>query len=784
MYQNKIGANRIQKGACTSTFSNDTEAHLAELKKEELVMRIMLRKSVADEICRQWGFPLVKAYNPRDPKFEYFKRKILAHIEKLERQEARQVQKSLAYFERLEKARHKTYEIGETATWGGKKYIKGADKKWRRYYEGHSKQAETTITRLKGQARKCANSSELWDLVANNWGRFMDTDKMPLPIVREFHQYVSTIEDEINAGVAVENRTAHRAKRKRTGTKRTPKPEEAKAKPESESKKRVDAFLKEYWANKERDEKLKIANEPYEAERLIDKKQFRERTAQMTKKVDAFLNEQHTAKEIADFDENTLLPLCQEVSAAASSFPIRGKSNSFGFHKIYYSDFNQQLDNLRDRMLRAESNAREKEEELAKKAEDEDDYKDGAKPFTEEIKNEVIEQMKNATTKIKKIEYSRENYNSLFPEGKIMTPLGVVKMGEHQFERLEAKDGNATRRDILGAVYQTLSEPDVIIKDRDSQGRASRLFIKALVDTRKRTGEPKTKCVVSIVPTVEGLRISVSNGLRKVKDIEKKIKYASIYYYKAEGGGAFTGTAEKTNVAQPSEIISQSKENTSEEKKLKEEFKKLTSQELFNKYMSLDTKIRNEYALKDPTYAKLSKDFDKIHKQLLQLLLYKPNTGYYRSKRAKVDYLDKTALEQMQKRFDELTLTEDFMGDEKIKPDFEIYKVAKKEINERVADFIKVWKQRKTSPSEPSDVIDLAKKVLKKRGWSSSDARIEEEAKTLLKHASSEKDFGINIHDEWGVLSSHIYDWVHKSFHPRLMVRKSVARAILRQEHR
>lgn len=44
---------------------------------------------------------------------------------------------------------------------------------------------------------------------------------MPLPIVREFHLYVSTIEDEINAGVAVENRTAYKPKRvakKRAGS--------------------------------------------------------------------------------------------------------------------------------------------------------------------------------------------------------------------------------------------------------------------------------------------------------------------------------------------------------------------------------------------------------------------------------------------------------------------------------------------------------------------------------------------------------------------------------------
>ena len=180
-------------------------------------MRVMLRKSVADEICRYWGLPLVKAYNPRDPKFEYFKQKIIAHLEKLERQERAETKKSIAYLERLEKAQRRTYNPGEIATWKNGKFIKGPDKKWRRYYEGHSKQVETTITRLKGQARKCQNSSELWDLVFNNWGRFMDADKMPLPIVREFHQYVSTIEDEINAGVAVENRTAHRAKRKRSG---------------------------------------------------------------------------------------------------------------------------------------------------------------------------------------------------------------------------------------------------------------------------------------------------------------------------------------------------------------------------------------------------------------------------------------------------------------------------------------------------------------------------------------------------------------------------------------
>ena len=45
----------------------------------------------------------------------------------------------------------------------------------------------------------------------------MAADKMPLPIVREFHAYVSKIEDVINSGVAVENRTASKPERKRSG---------------------------------------------------------------------------------------------------------------------------------------------------------------------------------------------------------------------------------------------------------------------------------------------------------------------------------------------------------------------------------------------------------------------------------------------------------------------------------------------------------------------------------------------------------------------------------------
>lgn len=68
--------------------------------------------------------------------------------------------------------------------------------------------------------------------------------------------------------------------------------------------------------------------------------------------------------------------------------------------------------------------------------------------------------------------------------------------------------------------------------------RDSKLFIKPLTDN-----ESKRRCMVSIVPTIDGIQVAVSSGLRKEKQIVAKIKSASSFYYVAESGGPTTGTA-------------------------------------------------------------------------------------------------------------------------------------------------------------------------------------------------------------------------------------------------
>ncbi len=53
-----------------------------------------------------------------------------------------------------------------------------------------------------------------------------------------------------------------------------------------------------------------------------------------------------------------------------------------------------------------------------------------------------------AAEPLPQIDFSRDNYNRLFTKGKIETPVETVKLGEHQFEKLDAKN----RRELLAAV--------------------------------------------------------------------------------------------------------------------------------------------------------------------------------------------------------------------------------------------------------------------------------------------------------------------------------------------
>lgn len=165
--------------------------------------------------------------------------------------------------------------------------------------------------------------------------------------------------------------------------------------------------------------------------------------------------------------------------------------------------------------------------------------------------------------KLEFVDYTRENYNKLFPRGEAETPIGKVKLGAHQFERLAGKDGGA-RSNFLAAMYQTLTNPICVIDDMDNQGRKAKLFIGYFKD------EKGDKGFFSITPDFDGENVQVSFGVRKQSKILHKIKRASSFLYVKEGGRQTTEPVYKPLPV--SQIIPQGDKNSSDEirKKIRE----------------------------------------------------------------------------------------------------------------------------------------------------------------------------------------------------------------------
>jgi hypothetical protein len=123
----------------------------------------------------------------------------------------------------------------------------------------------------------------------------------------------------------------------------------------------------------------------------------------------------------------------------------------------------------------------------------------------------------DAACPMEQCEFSLETYNALFPDGKIDTPLGVVKLGAHQFEKLLARE----RTMLLGALRQTLSDPVFVIQSKDAE-----LYIKSFF------GTGKAAAVISVIIKKDGERISISTHRREANNVVNKIKKGNILYEK------------------------------------------------------------------------------------------------------------------------------------------------------------------------------------------------------------------------------------------------------------
>jgi hypothetical protein len=123
------------------------------------------------------------------------------------------------------------------------------------------------------------------------------------------------------------------------------------------------------------------------------------------------------------------------------------------------------------------------------------------------------------------VEYNIAEYNKYFPEGTVKTPIKTVKMGKDQYAKLGRKDGGK-RRSYIGAAYQTLTDPVVVIKEGNDD-----VYIKSF------TNDNGYSTFMSVEKDEEDGRFIITNYMRHKEEIARKIKRAdSIAYLKDDRG--------------------------------------------------------------------------------------------------------------------------------------------------------------------------------------------------------------------------------------------------------
>jgi hypothetical protein len=134
------------------------------------------------------GLRVMKKSDPeKSGKLEYFRKKILDHLENLEKEEGKIVNKALSFLDSMSKG---GYSVGTVRTWKGQKYVKVAPGDWRKKYDGQTRGAKMAISAIKKRIAAAKDEHEMMQIILANRDRFSDKEGHPLPFVQELRNYI------------------------------------------------------------------------------------------------------------------------------------------------------------------------------------------------------------------------------------------------------------------------------------------------------------------------------------------------------------------------------------------------------------------------------------------------------------------------------------------------------------------------------------------------------------------------------------------------------------------
>ena len=159
------------------------------------------------------------------------------------------------------------------------------------------------------------------------------------------------------------------------------------------------------------------------------------------------------------------------------------------------------------------------------------EFSEGKKMENSEAVTRIISKLDLWAVPMDVREFNRQEYREVFPQGTVKTPIGEVKIGKNQFEKMAEKD-NGKRRCLIGAMRQTLADPIIIVPE-EKYGRKAYLFIKSFKNIQD---TQKPDFIMSVVVTIDGTKIAISTYKRKRREVVNKIKMAGVIAYEKTMG--------------------------------------------------------------------------------------------------------------------------------------------------------------------------------------------------------------------------------------------------------
>lgn len=207
--------------------------------------------------------------------------------------------------------------------------------------------------------------------------------------------------------------------------------------------------------------------------------------------------------------------------------------------------------------------------------------------LTDEQASAIIETMKANAEVAPQVELTPENWVAEFGvDGVVTTPIGEVKMGERQYEKMQQRGRNTK----LGMVKPTLNSPDIIIEEyskrndgKVAERNSSFVYIKAFTNA----DGTRDYMFTSVSNQRNGIEIIVSNQEKETPRVKRLLKEGRLAYIsKATLPSEFTASAQGDQSTIPSEVSSFNNKDTTSSPNMQEEGVKFSLQQLDADYLS------------------------------------------------------------------------------------------------------------------------------------------------------------------------------------------------------